>query len=407
MKQTFPDLEAVCLDDGSTDRSGEILDRYAASDSRIRVIHKGNEGYGRTMNLGLSQAQGKYVGIVEPDDVIFSQMYESYVHDMEAENLDVVRSDFFMTWHHDDGTALNEYSSLSERQELYDRVLCPKMNREAFFFEKFTWNGLYRRSFLEEHGIRYHETPGASYQDNGFWFQTMYHAERMMFRNKAFYCYTRDNEDASSWNKGKVHAFRDEYDFIRDYLKDQNEGDLFFYRLVFHFRVRGYLATLGRIAPEYKSSFAKEICEECSRYEIENEAEYKWLSEGERKTLDEIRREPVGYIQKEIDRERTLLDSVRGWDHIVIYGAGNRGKAVLGMLRSGLEKEHRIDVAVTRFQEDNHYCLNIRTHEISEFLQEKDTVLILLAVKPGTRNYEEMRRNLNEYGFQNVGECNV
>ena len=74
--QTFSDLEILCIDDGSTDRSGKILDRYAEQDSRLRVIHKENSGYGNSMNLVLSLASGTYIGIVESDDYIEPDMYE-------------------------------------------------------------------------------------------------------------------------------------------------------------------------------------------------------------------------------------------------------------------------------------------------------------------------------------------
>lgn len=63
--QTLEHIEFVCIDDGSTDGSSEILDEYAGRDARFRVIHKENSGYGMSMNIGLRAACGKYIGIVE------------------------------------------------------------------------------------------------------------------------------------------------------------------------------------------------------------------------------------------------------------------------------------------------------------------------------------------------------
>ena len=404
LNQTFLDFEVICVNDGSTDQSRVILDRYATQDRRIIVVHKENEGYGKTMNRALMMAKGNYVGVVEPDDVILPQMYEKYVQDMEAYGLDLVKSDFFMTWHHDDGTVLNDYFDLSSQIGYYDRVLCPHKDREAFFFEKYTWNGLYRRSFLEEYGIRYQETPGASYQDNGFWFQTMYWAKRVMFRREAYYCYTRDNENASSFSKGKVYAFRDEYDYIRRLLTDYEEEDPFYYRICFHHRLRGYLITLNRIAPSYRREFAEAIREECSLYEKKGEAEYKWLPKNEEKTIRNICDDPRGYVERMNDRDRFIENVADGVEHIVIYGAGAKGSDALMKLRSILTESQTADVAVTSFREDNHYCLNVKTRELKEFLTEKETVRILLAVKPGTENYKEMKSILNEYGFRDVVE---
>ena len=74
--QTLTNIEIILLDDGSTDGSAEICDEYAQKDQRIKVIHKPNSGYGATMNIGLDNARGKYVGIVESDDYIRPEMYE-------------------------------------------------------------------------------------------------------------------------------------------------------------------------------------------------------------------------------------------------------------------------------------------------------------------------------------------
>ena len=65
LAQTFLDYELICVNDGSTDRSLSILRQYAAMDERIRLISKENEGYGKTMNRGLSEARAPYIGIVE------------------------------------------------------------------------------------------------------------------------------------------------------------------------------------------------------------------------------------------------------------------------------------------------------------------------------------------------------
>ena len=58
LAQTLRDIEIICIDDGSKDTSGDVLDRYAEKDSRVRVIHKENGGYGKALNTGMQIAQG-------------------------------------------------------------------------------------------------------------------------------------------------------------------------------------------------------------------------------------------------------------------------------------------------------------------------------------------------------------
>ena len=73
--QTLKDIEIVCVNDGSKDSSLSILEEYAAKDSRIKIIDGPNGGYGHAMNTGMASATGEYIGILEPDDYLISDMY--------------------------------------------------------------------------------------------------------------------------------------------------------------------------------------------------------------------------------------------------------------------------------------------------------------------------------------------
>ena len=69
INQTYKNLEIILVDDGSKDKSGEICENYANADSRVKVIHKENEGLGFARNTGLTVAQGKFVTFIDSDDV--------------------------------------------------------------------------------------------------------------------------------------------------------------------------------------------------------------------------------------------------------------------------------------------------------------------------------------------------
>ena len=79
LEQTYPDFELLLIDDGSTDRSGEICDKYAGKDSRIRVFHEKNEGVSASRNKGLEMASGRYVNFVDSDDWVSPDYLQSYV----------------------------------------------------------------------------------------------------------------------------------------------------------------------------------------------------------------------------------------------------------------------------------------------------------------------------------------
>ena len=87
--QSHESLEVIAVDDGSPDRSGEILDAYAARDGRLRVIHQENGGLSAARNAGLDLATGEYIGFVDSDDYILPQMYETLLRLIEAYGADI------------------------------------------------------------------------------------------------------------------------------------------------------------------------------------------------------------------------------------------------------------------------------------------------------------------------------
>lgn len=92
-EQTFKDFEAILIDDGSTDGSGEICDWYASKYKRFKVIHKSNGGVSYARNMGLDIAQGEFIGFVDPDDFISHDFYEMLLHRIESSGADISISD--------------------------------------------------------------------------------------------------------------------------------------------------------------------------------------------------------------------------------------------------------------------------------------------------------------------------
>lgn len=88
--QTWNKLEIILVDDGSPDGCGAICDEYAEKDSRVKVIHKENGGLSDARNAGLEAAAGRYIGFVDSDDYIKPEMYESMLHKMKNEDVDLV-----------------------------------------------------------------------------------------------------------------------------------------------------------------------------------------------------------------------------------------------------------------------------------------------------------------------------
>lgn len=213
IRQTYTNLEIICLDDGSTDRTPEILKEYEKKDSRTRVISKPNSGYGATMNIGLKAASGKYIGIVESDDYIEPKMYEILCDAAEKDNLDIVRCRFIERNVIKSKDKVNTFSYVKDN----GRVFRPTDVPSSFTMKPSIWAGMYNREFLERNGIRFLETPGASYQDTAFAFKALATAQRVRMLPDVLHNY-RINEASSVSSPGKVFCVCDEEAEIRRYV---------------------------------------------------------------------------------------------------------------------------------------------------------------------------------------------
>lgn len=96
--QTYQNIEVICVDDGSTDMSGSILDELGQTDKRLFVVHKKNEGVTEARNLALEYASGDYIGFVDSDDYLEETMYEELVRVMEEKDVDIVTCGYYMAY---------------------------------------------------------------------------------------------------------------------------------------------------------------------------------------------------------------------------------------------------------------------------------------------------------------------
>lgn len=263
--QSLQELEIICVNDGSTDNSLEIIREYEARDPRIVVITGPNGGYGKAMNKGLDCATGEYIGILEPDDYIALDMFAQLYQTAAEHDLDLVKADFYRFTRDSEGKEQRQYILLDSTKQRYGELLCPAEDPSCIRFTMNTWAGIYRRDFLEQYHIRHNETPGASFQDNGFFFQTFVYARRAMILNTPYYRNRRDNPNSSVKSKEKVYCMNVEYDHIRDLLmRDRALWEKFQY-MYWWKKYFNYWFTYHRIDDSYKEEYMGRMRQEYKR----------------------------------------------------------------------------------------------------------------------------------------------
>lgn len=296
INQTLKEIEIICVDAGSTDGTLEILNHYASQDSRIKIIISDKKSYGYQMNLGIANAKGDYIGIVETDDYILPNMYETLYNIAKTEKVQVVKSDFFRFVNN--GSQIQEFKTITNEDNYYHTKLNPSKNPNLILTNTLNQIGIFSLNFIKYNNIKFNETPGASFQDNGFHFQVFCLADTLYFVKSAFYMLRRDNPNSSILSFGnydKLYCMSDEYDFILEFLnRNPNLKEKF--KKVFIQKCYGnYLFVLWRIEPSFRKEFICNFSLKFTQYKNMNLYQMDDFKEPQRKKLQQILDDPVRY----------------------------------------------------------------------------------------------------------------
>ena len=144
INQTFKDIEIICIDDGSIDNSGKILDEYAAKDSRIKVIHQNNAGLSVTRNNGMKIASGNYINFVDSDDWIDKDFIEKLYDAIIRNNADIAAASIIRKRQNSEKyrvhyTAENCFETLAEKIAACSLPKCC-----------YVWNKLYKNEIIAD-----------------------------------------------------------------------------------------------------------------------------------------------------------------------------------------------------------------------------------------------------------------
>ncbi|WP_165062543.1 glycosyltransferase [Adlercreutzia sp. ZJ154] len=200
--QTYESIEIICVNDGSTDKSLEVLREYETADPRFRVIDKQNEGYGASCNRGLNEAKGEWIAILEPDDYIDADMVEKMLAfgDSFNERIDIIKTPYWRI-------RMPEVAGQKRLNCSYKNLV--KHTHQPFSIAEATvymshhpsiWSALYRRDYLNEKGIRFPELPGAGWADNPFMIEALLQTDKIVYLDEPFYNYREDSKE-------KAYAF--------------------------------------------------------------------------------------------------------------------------------------------------------------------------------------------------------
>lgn len=224
LNQDFKDFELILVDDGSKDRSGEILDEYAAKDSRVHVIHKKNGGVSAARNTALDAAEGEYIRFLDADDWMTQESDKLLLRNAQNNNSDLVVADFYRVV---GGSLARKGSILTNRVLSRQEYAEYMMESPADYYYGVLWNKLYRRDIIEKYHLRMDENMKWC-EDFIFNLDYVLHAERITALQVPVYYYVKTEGSLVSQNfslqkivqmKTSVYSYYDQ--FYRDVFDEE------------------------------------------------------------------------------------------------------------------------------------------------------------------------------------------
>ena len=202
INQSYNNIEIILVDDGSTDKSGEICDIFADQDRRIRVIHKKNGGLSSARNVGLNVARGNFIVFVDSDDCLNKKMIEKLYNAVMSSNTEIACCDYTSSGFNNDSDSEIEVLS---REDAISTLF------DDYGFQCFAWNKIYKRSLFEN--ICYPE--GKLFEDIVTTYKLLKKVDKVVYiKEKLYYYRQRTNSITRTTFNKKNKDLIDAIEFV-------------------------------------------------------------------------------------------------------------------------------------------------------------------------------------------------
>lgn len=204
IKQTYHNLEIICVDDGSTDKSGKIADEYAKRDKRIKVIHKTNGGLVSARKAGIQMAKGEYISNIDSDDYIEPNMYCEMMSKIVSNNADVITSGLIRDYGNHfvyENESIEE--GIYEGENLRKNLLFRMIDTESFFrynISSHITNKIFKADELKKYQLMVDDSVNAG-EDVAVCFPYFINQKKIIVSGKNYYHYCVRNDSISGVKK--------------------------------------------------------------------------------------------------------------------------------------------------------------------------------------------------------------
>ena len=261
VNQSLEDIEIICVNDGSTDRSLDILNKYSKKDNRFIIISQENMGHAAATNVGMALATGKYLYLMDADDFLALSALEETFNYAEEKNADIV---LFQSQYYDNDKKnffkSELYSIDSVAEFIGDSVVNYKDLGDLIFEIPVTpWSKLYNNSFIKNINVKFPE--GLIFDDNIFFWDVLFNADRIVCLKKYFF--TRRWYDYSSTRLGD-YRYLDSIEISNLIISQFKKYGVFeeFKGILYNRKIHITHERFLRIKDEFKQSYFEKLHED-------------------------------------------------------------------------------------------------------------------------------------------------
>lgn len=382
ISQTFKEIEIICVDDGSTDSSMDILQEYASKDARIRIIerHIRDCGAGGARNMGIDAAQGCYLAFLDADDIFEQDMLEKLYRNAVSSEADIVVCDSYV-YRSDKG--LDVFNGIVNRDYLNSECVFDPAERADHLFQlvgSAVWNKLFLHSFVKDNQIRFREDINII-DDSEFVYVAAAVAGRISIIFDRLIHYRRDAEGSqtSKYDKCPEIIYRP-WAYLKKNLESRGIYDK--YRVTFSNRVLEYIRFLLlnlKTLQGYEKAY--ELLKETGMDELGFKLDGSYPFSWQKSMIDSIFScSPYEFLFR-FTRGNPLYSgynlslpfSTKERRRVALYGAGECGKKVVENIR----KEKGIELV--SWHDRNYKAIGLNV-ESPESIAEKKYDYVFVAI---------------------------
>ena len=283
INQTKKEIEIILINDGSTDRSEEIINNYR--DERIKYFKNENQGIGKTRNFGVEKATGKYLMFVDSDDYLKEDACEILFKKAEKEKLDLVICNYYKVDEETDKKEIIEIKEFKNTKLKDNKELLLNVNLAP-------WNKLYKRDLIKKNKIKFVEN--LKYEDAPFVVETMDKAKRIGQVTEALNYYVIHKNSETTIRDRKVFDIIKIVNIIRKYFSNRKA----FTEIINKLSVRILTNYTIQQRMQQDKKIAKEFINQAFQYMQENIPDYK----------DNKYYENRGFLRRTIEKNKLITD---------------------------------------------------------------------------------------------------